>query len=172
MVGAAHRCAERDKKELGLPNRIVTDEDVRLAGVVADPRDPRFRRGDSNNVVTIRSAFPDAPTVLSANEELNENQITAAEVIERVFQSHLVGENQARDWKEILLKLRKDDHVRHQCEQEGSVRNIARKLNLSRATVRKRVMTQLMAIESGVRAHMPASNFIADDRTIWGQIAA
>jgi hypothetical protein len=140
-------------------------------------------------VARIRNSMPDVVHDLEEREEsakqrmidmtagdipedvpVTRHEISAAESIERVFRAVLVGENPNRDWRILFMLARKrsNDADGHQCEQEGSVRYVARKFGISPALVRKRRDVQMRLLVTALDHLLPQPTFttgvVWDDR--------
>lgn len=93
-------------------------------------------------------------------EAVNAAEVTAAEAIERVFRAHLAGEDQARAWKILfLLAAKRGNGLGVHEEQDGSVRNVAKKVNLSAKRVRDIRDRQLQATAKGISHLIPAPQY-------------
>jgi hypothetical protein len=87
-------------------------------------------------------------------------EITAAEVIERVFKSLMTSRDDVRDWRVLFELARKEgDGLGVQAEYEGSTRNVGRKFNLTAKRIRAIRDRQLDVIVARTRHLMPEPSF-------------
>jgi hypothetical protein len=152
--------AKRDQRELsGTPLiseaiKFLVDVDCRLPMVGPTDATPVSWPGythdaeDQADALKQRlidiAAGDDPKKVLGLQEAATTSEITAAESMERVFRSHLAGENQNRDWQ-ILWRLAKGE----------SLRKTAKEIEISKSNVEKRRDVQLEAIWQGISHLMP-----------------
>jgi len=113
-----------------------------------------------------------AGDVIERAKPVTDNDVDAADAIERVFYAALVGKEPKRDWRILFLlaQKRRHDGLGAQTEQTGSVRAVARQIEtwinsktgdatFTPRAVRKVRDKQLAAIAAGIADLLPQPEY-------------